>query len=208
MNNQQAYNLWAEQYDTNRNLTRDLEGRVLRETLTKFSFSNVLEIGCGTGKNSEWLITKAESVTAVDFSEEMLAKAKAKITSPTIEFKQADITKEWNFTTGKFDLISFSLVLEHIQNLHFIFEQASKKITPGGHLYIGELHPYKQYAGSVARFEIGSETVKLQCYPHNISEFFKQASAFNFSLIELNELFDEEGESSVPRILTLVFKAV
>lgn len=205
MDNQEAYNLWAEQYDTNKNLTRDLEARALRTTLDKLAFDTVLEIGCGTGKNSEWFITKATEVLSVDFSEEMLAKARAKICGFNIEFHQADITKPWDFTDNQFDLISFSLVLEHIQDLHFIFEQASKKVKEGGHIYIGELHPFKQYAGSVARFDVKEETLRLECYQHHISEFLKEAAAFNFSLVELNEWFDEEV--SLPRILTLVLKA-
>jgi len=67
MDNQQAYNNWAQQYDTNKNLTRDLEAKALRATLSKIHFANVLEPGCGTGKNSEWLITRAKKVVAVDF---------------------------------------------------------------------------------------------------------------------------------------------
>ena len=37
MNVQQAYNTWAEQYDTNQNKTRDLEGITLREVLADIS---------------------------------------------------------------------------------------------------------------------------------------------------------------------------
>ena len=63
-NNRQAYNIWADQYDTNKNKTRDLEGMALRKVLSSTSFGNTLEIGCGTGKNSEWLITQTEAVMA------------------------------------------------------------------------------------------------------------------------------------------------
>ena len=67
-----AYNVWAEQYDTNENKTRDLEAISLRTTLADFSFNTCLEIGCGTGKNTEWLLTKASHITAIDLSDEML----------------------------------------------------------------------------------------------------------------------------------------
>lgn len=49
---QQAYNSWAQQYDSNENKTRDLEARSLRETLAPLTFEHCLEIGCGTGKNT------------------------------------------------------------------------------------------------------------------------------------------------------------
>jgi hypothetical protein len=45
---QESYNLWALQYDTNVNKTRDLEAIALRETLRLIPFNNCLEIGCGT----------------------------------------------------------------------------------------------------------------------------------------------------------------
>lgn len=107
MNVKEAYNIWADQYDTNKNKTRDLEAISLRAALGRMTFHNCLEIGCGTGKNTEWLLTKATRVTAVDLSDEMLAKAKAKVVSGNVEFVQADITKEWTFAGADFDLVTF-----------------------------------------------------------------------------------------------------
>jgi ubiquinone/menaquinone biosynthesis C-methylase UbiE len=91
-NVQAAYNQWANQYDTNQNRTRDLEAVSLRETLANRDLGAVLEIGCGTGKNTEWLVTKAESILSVDLSEEMLAKAREKVQDVKVDFVQADIT--------------------------------------------------------------------------------------------------------------------
>lgn len=79
MNNQQAYNKWAESYDTVINKTRDIERYALRKVLSGKNFSEVLELGCGTGKNTEWLHTKSMHIIAADFSVEMLEKAKKKI---------------------------------------------------------------------------------------------------------------------------------
>ena len=208
MDNQQAYNVWADQYDTNSNCTRDLEAIALRDVLGKIQFSKVLEIGCGTGKNSEWLVKQSEQVTAVDFSEEMLNKAKAKVLAPNIKFIQADITKEWSFTNETFDLVTFSLVLEHIEDIDFIFREARTKIADNGYLYIGELHPFKQYSGSLARFDSNNESVELQCFTHHVSEFLNAASVNGFTLVLLNEWFDDANKVSIPRILTLLFKVI
>ena len=106
----EAYNIWAHQYDTNENKTRDLEAQVLKDTLSDLRFSSCLAIGCGTGKNTEWLLTRADQVTAVDLSEEMLAKAKSKIQSPDVHFIQAGINQAWTFTKRLFDLVTFSLL--------------------------------------------------------------------------------------------------
>ncbi|MEJ7678640.1 MAG: methyltransferase domain-containing protein [Segetibacter sp.] len=87
------------------------------------------------------------------FSDEMLAKAKEKITLDHVYFKQADITENWTFRNETYDLVSFSLVLEHIENLDYIFKEVSTSVNAGGYVYIGELHPFKQYLGTKARFE-------------------------------------------------------
>lgn len=118
-----AYNSWSVQYDTNENKTRDLDKKVTIETLSDYNFSTVLELGCGTGKNTKFLLTKAEHVIGLDFSEGMLEKARKKITSDKVVFQQADLTKEWEVQNEFSDLITCSLTLEHIKDLDFIFEK-------------------------------------------------------------------------------------
>lgn len=202
-----AYDNWSTQYDSNENKTRDLEAIALRESLNDIPFETCLEIGCGTGKNSQWLITKANHVTAVDLSTEMLAKAKEKINSDKIKFVQTDITQDWNFQ-NKFDLVCFSLVLEHIDNLEAIFEKTASVLKKGGHVYIGELHPFKQYAGSKARYQTEEGEQVVECYTHNISDFIDAAKKHGLLLSELKEFFDDGDRMNIPRILLLLLKKV
>lgn len=207
MNTQQAYNIWSAQYDTNENKTRDLEAISLREHIKGSEFEHCLEIGCGTGKNTEWLVIQAAKVLAVDLSEEMLSKAKQKITANNVAFIQADITKDWSFAGGnQFDLATFSLVLEHIEDLDAIFAKLNKVIQPNGIVYIGELHPFKQYNGSKARFETSEGVQVVTCFNHHITDFVNAAKNNDFELIKINEYFDDNNRNNIPRILTLIFR--
>lgn len=206
MHNQQAYDHWATTYDGVINLTRDLELKAKKETLLNISFSHVLELGCGTGKNTEWLLQSAKKITAVDFSEKMLMKATERVKNEKAKFVLADINKPWDFLPEMVDLITCSLVLEHIEQLQPVFEKASKVLMQGGYFYIGELHPFKQYTGSKARFENKDTTIVLDCFTHHISEFTTLGMAHNFSLVLLNEWFDDEEKKESPRILTLLFR--
>lgn len=204
MNVQDAYNIWADQYDTNNNKTRDLEAVALRETLTNIDFINCLEIGCGTGKNTEWLITKAARITAVDLTEAMLLKAKEKIDNDSVHFLQADINKDWGFANKQFDLAIFSLVLEHIEDLNPIFNKLSDVIISGGYVYIGELHPFKQYSGSKARFDSEQGQQIVTCYNHHISDFTTPAINNGFNIVSINEYFDDNDRTKMPRILSIL----
>lgn len=206
MTTRQSYNIWADQYDANNNKTRDLEAKALRSSLAEMSFNSCLEIGCGTGKNTEWLAKKAKKVLAVDLSDEMLAKAKQKITSDKVEFKQTNILADWAFTTDQYELVTFSLVLEHIKNLEPIFKEASHALAEGGFVYVGELHPFKQYTGSKARFETEEGTHVVECFNHHISDFIKAAKKYKLNVVAIEEYFDNDYRTDIPRILTLILK--
>jgi ubiquinone/menaquinone biosynthesis C-methylase UbiE len=207
MNVAKAYNNWAEQYDTNENKTRDLEAISLRSLLKDYSFENCLEIGCGTGKNTAWLLTKAASVLAVDLSEEMLAKAKEKIQSEKVQFVQANILEDWSFAPANhFDIATFSLVLEHIENLSIIFQKLNKVVKNGGYVYIGELHPFKQYTGSKARFETAEGMQVVTCFNHHVSDFTEAARQNGFIIETIQEFFDDAQRSTIPRILAMRFR--
>jgi SAM-dependent methyltransferase len=205
MNNIEAYNNWSDSYDAMINKTRDLEENAIRSVLADVQFKNVLEIGCGTGKNTEWLLTKAGKITGIDFSEKMLEKAKMKIEDDRVKFVRADIREGWHFGND-FDLAACSLVLEHIKDLNFIFEEADKSLIDAGYFYLGELHPFKQYRGTKARFETGKGLLELECFTHDVSEYFNEAKKNNFICINLHEWFDDEDVSKVPRLLTMLFR--
>ncbi len=206
MNNRQAYDSWSETYDTVENRTRDLEAKALRENVAGGDF-DILEIGCGTGKNTDFLRTKAKRLVGADFSEAMLARAKAKITAENVEFRRLDLREEWDFADDSFDLITCSLALEHIENIDFVFGQARKVLRENGLFYLGELHPFKQYQGTKARFETGSGVFELECFIHHISEFYAVGKKNNFECVGLKEWFDDNDETQIPRLLTMIFEA-
>ena len=205
MNVEKAYNSWSSQYDTNENKTRDLEAVAIKKILKNKHFKNCLEVGCGTGKNTEWLMTVCDHITAIDLSEGMLAIAKEKIKSDKVQFEIADITKEWFFAKTTYDLVTFSLMLEHIDNLDAVFQKISKVTSISSCVYIGELHPFKQYAGSKARFETEAGTQVVTCFNHHITDFTNAAMAAGFKLVQLDEQFDDNDRNQIPRILNLLF---
>ena len=201
-----AYNSWSAQYDNNENKTRDLEGLALKNLLSGKKYKHCLEVGCGTGKNTEWLLTICDQITAIDLSQGMLEIARNKIKSAKVSFSEVDITKDWSFANATYDLVTFSLMLEHIEDLHAVFEKLAKVTATGSHVYIGELHPFKQYTGSKARFETETGTEVLTCFNHHVTDFTQAANASGFQLLQLDEQFDDADRTQIPRILNLLFE--
>ena len=206
MSVEESYDKWAGQYDADNNKSRDMDRKATNQMLGKINFSKVLELGCGTGKNTIFLLEKAEQVIGIDFSRKMLDKARTKVDDQRVIFLQADITKPWEVDDGFADLITCNLVLEHVKDLNFIFKEAARKLQPNGHFFISELHPYKQYKGSKARFDTEHGTHYLETYTHHISDFLSAANNNNFYLLKLEEWFDEQNINKLPRLITCLFR--
>ena len=206
MNIQSAYNEWSEIYDSNENLTRDLDQQVTKDTLGGQHFNSILELGCGTGKNTIFLAEIGTTVHALDFSQGMLEKAKEKVQAKNVRFEVADLTKRWHCEESAYDLIICNLVLEHIQDLDHIFSEAARSLQPKGIFFINELHPFKQYQGTKARFEKGEATIEVDAYVHHISEFINSASANGLKMVKLNEYWHAADQGKHPRLVSFLFE--
>ena len=198
------YDAWAYQYDSNINPTRDLDKAITKKSLSNLNFSNVLELGCGSGKNTEWLITRANKLVGLDFSASMLNLARNKITSKKVTFINADLNEKWPVNNNSFDLITINLTLEHIEILDHIFNSMFMKLTKGGKCFVCELHPKKQLAGSKARFEENGTEIALDVFYHSEMEYIESAEKAGFNLIAKKDWYDNEKD--VPRLISFLFE--
>jgi malonyl-CoA O-methyltransferase len=205
MNIQSAYNIWSEYYDEDLNLTRDLDAQTVRNEFSNCKFDSILEVGCGTGKNTIFFSEIADKVYAIDFSDGMISKAKEKLKSKNVIFTQADITLKWPIEKNSIDLVTSNLILEHIENLDFIFSETSRCLKEKGKFFIDELHPFRQYEGKKATFVNDGQTTEIDAFVHHISDFTNAAINNGFKLLKLNELWHELDKNKLPRILSLTF---
>ncbi|HJS19414.1 MAG TPA: class I SAM-dependent methyltransferase, partial [Anaerolineales bacterium] len=206
MSIQDAYDEWSGTYDSDGNLTRDLDHVVTRSRLGGLHFDSILEIGCGTGKNTVFLLQIGGTVQAVDFSEGMIAKAKEKVQADNVRFSIMDITQPWEFTNESFDLLVCNLVLEHVENLSHVFSESARVLRQNGNFFIAELHPFRQYDGKKAGFFRDGEKVEVDAFVHHISDFLNAAEANGLNLVKLEEYWHAEDQKDLPRILSLWFK--
>ena len=202
---QEAYTDWSATYDLDRNLTRDLDQLATRETLSNLRFRSILELGCGTGKNTALLAQIGAHVLALDFSEGMIDKAREKLSFDNVTFAVADITQPWACEDRSIDLVTCNLVLEHIRDLSLIFREVSRVLVESGQFFISELHPFRQYQGTQANFLRNQQRTEIQAFVHHISDFFAAAAANDLELVQLKEWWHEEDQNKPPRLVSFVF---
>ncbi|WP_405669946.1 class I SAM-dependent methyltransferase [Streptomyces sp. NBC_01530] len=93
---------------------------------------DVLELACGTGQWTPLLAARAHSVTAVDAATEVLALARARTTSPTVRFLEADLF-EWQ-PPRRYDTVFFAFWLSHVPptRLPDFWNTVAAALAPGG----------------------------------------------------------------------------
>ncbi len=204
---QAAYNEWSHTYDSDNNATRDLDQVVTGRVLGKLRFESIIEIGCGTGKNTVLLSRLGGRVHALDFSEGMLAKAKGKLEQlPNIIFSVADVTKCWPCAERSAKLVACNLVLEHVRELSPVFSEAARVLVKGGWFFICELHPFRQYQGTVANYRSGAQMTQIPAFVHHISDFLESAQNWGFTLKALQEWWHEKDDGKPPRLVSFLFE--
>lgn len=204
-----AYNEWAETYDTDKNATRDLAAQVLRRAGLTLAGRRVIEVGCGTGRNTEWLTTLSagpRNIVALDFSDQMLTRARARVHDPRVRFIQHDVRAQWPFAENSADLVIAMLILEHVELLEPFFAEIARTLRTEGEAFICELHPIRQQLGSQAQFT-SVETGERQLVPaflHNTADYANAALWSGFQLVGMGEWRDSDAlQKDLPRLLSL-----
>jgi ubiquinone/menaquinone biosynthesis C-methylase UbiE len=202
----EAYDLWSGSYDSVENPTRDLDRAATSETLGGMRFEHILELGCGTGKNTEFLSGIGARVHAIDFSQGMLSIARDKVTADNVTFSVADVNSPWPQADQSVDLVCCNLILEHVADLRFIFGEARRCLTPGGKLFVSELHPAKQYVGKRAAFCHGDTRTEISAHVHHISDFFSAAGAHDLKLLQFKEWWHQPDRNSPPLLVSFLYE--
>jgi malonyl-CoA O-methyltransferase len=97
-------------------------------------------------------------------------------------------------------------VLEHIQDLSFVFAEAARTLRPNGRFFVNELHPFKQYDGKKARFFRNEQKIEVDAFIHQLSDFYHAAVSNGLTLVNLNEYWHPEDQNQLPRIISLLFE--
>ncbi len=128
---------WDDSQEACGNTVEKLEGRA--RLLELRAGESVLEVGCGTGQLTGWLAAQVRPgrVVGVDFSPEMLHKARSKGIPAT--FRLADACQD-GLGTAEFDLVLCFHSFPHFRDQPAALRNLARCLKPGGRLVVMHLH--------------------------------------------------------------------
>lgn len=188
-----GYDAWAAGYDAQDNPMIAAVDRHLAACPLPFGAARVVDIGCGTGRlMAHALAAGAAQVTGIDGSAEMLARATQRLAAPLAQGRarlvRGDLARPWDLPEAAFDIGLVSLVLEHAPAVEPILAQAARHLTPGGLIFVAEIHPDMLRTPLGGHFERDGVAYALPSHPHDQAEFTAALRACGFEAPVFEEI--------------------
>jgi SAM-dependent methyltransferase len=107
---------------------------------------NVLDIGCGSGYFTDYVLKRGAKVTAIDISRKMTELLTSRIKSANLTLHSADISKPMPFLASEsYDVAIGSLVLHYIKDWNPLLKELHRVMKAGGRIFITTHHPFNMY---------------------------------------------------------------
>jgi ubiquinone/menaquinone biosynthesis C-methylase UbiE len=155
----------------------------------------VLDVGAGTGRHAVRVAQRGARVTAVDFSEEMLARARQKTGADRVRWLVHDVALPLPFESRSFDRVLSALVLEHIpvDDLASFFRDLGRVARDDGLIVVTAMHPAMFLKGVSANFRDDSGEVRPRSYVATLSDYVMGAIQAGLVIVSLAEHSVDEG---------------
>jgi len=179
-----AYDLWAEDYDSFDNPMVFMADRALRHFLDRRRPDTVFEFGCGTGRNLALCETfGATRLAGCDISDGMLKQAVRRPESAAWTLIRSDIAAIPDRVDGPFGLVLFCLCLEHVEDLDAAFAAAAPLLSRDGILAVFEIHPAFSGSGVGAHFVRDGVEVHMPTFTHEAAAYLTAAEQVGLHLM-------------------------
>ncbi len=157
----------------------------------------VLEVGCGSGILTAWLVEQGASVTAFDVSEQMVALARNSV-GGRARLLVADLGQPLVFAADRsFDLVVASLVLHYVEDWQRVFRELHRVLVPAGVVVFSTHHPTMDWEHSpddyfatkqvTERWHKGSREFAVTFYRRPLTAMTRAISSSGFVIEQLVE---------------------
>jgi len=193
---EEAYEIWAPEYDAAPNPLFCLEERHLSPLLPLTPQCDVVDLGCGTGR---WLARIAAlqpySLTGVDVSAAMLKQA-AKMLGSNALLVRADCLRT-PLETASADWIMSSFLISYVENLRKLAHEAARIARPRARLVLSDVHPVTREYGWKRSFRCLRQMIEIQTHPYQICDLHGAMEEAGFELEYFSEYCFEDEEKAI-----------
>ncbi len=179
--------LWSQAYDSSPNPMLSLEERFLSPLLPALHGEDVLDIGCGTGRWLQRLESAgARSLTGIDFSAEMLARAHQKMQGRAR--LAAGSATSLPVANSSADVVLASFVASYVSDLTAFARELRRTVRPAGSVFISDVHPETAAACHWKRsFRAEQQEILLRTRAYSLSELMECLRDAGFQIASLLE---------------------
>ncbi len=199
VNPKTGYGEWADTYEST---VPDLLDIKIFDSLESVNWSEsqkCLDLACGTGRIGQFLQNKGlQNIDGLDLTPEMLDLARTKNLYEELNLGSVE---ETNLPANEYDLITMSLVDEHLPNLMKVYQEAARLSQEGAIFIVVGIHPFFLMNGMPTHYDDKDGNPKaIETYIHLPSHHFTSATSSGWKLIEFVEgVIDEDWVQLKPK---------
>lgn len=196
-----AYDLWSEVYDTDGNFLQALDTVEMQDLLPRLISMlttpkpwNIVDLGCGTGRNTLALLDFEDiNITALDLSPKMLEIARGRLTTRCVEMRRAQIPtfEVFDMMTSKSipesarnaDAVVSTLVIEHVP-LDVFFRTVVTMLKKGGLLLLTNMHSDMGKISQAGFVDPKTgEKIRPTSYAHEVNAVVEEAAKVGLEIV-------------------------
>lgn len=181
----QGYGEWAATYE--RTVEDEMDVALLERVTSVDWTGEVADLGCGTGRTGAWLAARGvTAIDGVDVTPEMLAVARARGVFRSL--REGDVAST-GLAGGAYDLVTSSLVDEHLADVGPMYAEAARLLRAGGAFVHVGFHPHFIMASGMPTHydRADGEPVAIETHVHHLSEQVAAGLSAGLVLAEMHE---------------------
>jgi len=160
----------------------------VRELLRSLSNGRVLDVGVGTGRNSELARSLRHEVYGFDVSAKMLEKAAERLHLETESpFLRLGDVRRIPFGDRFFDCMLCCRVLSHLEELELALNEMHRVLRKGGALLVTDVDGRHKY--DATRIPVEGKNVWIRVYKHRLEDVAQAATKAGFRVNEERLLY-------------------
>jgi ubiquinone/menaquinone biosynthesis C-methylase UbiE len=186
-----GYEVLAETYDAIENALIVAEEEHVYGLLDRLALGRVLDAACGTGRHSQYLVSRGHDVIGVDESPAMLSRAREKVAGD--RFVQGSL-QALPFAGGSFDAVVCALALTHVDDMSLAIAELARLVRTGGTVIISDIHPLAALTG--AHLIVTKRDGELAVIRNNIHFHSRYINAFAEHGLEVLSCTEPEWDTA------------